>query len=182
MIEQLLHDIEKYQANSAQDTVLKDQFLQFIRANPGNCLLRSNLCGHLTASAWVIDSETKSKTLLVNHVKLNRWLQPGGHADGDSDLMRVALKELEEETGIKAKISNQQIFDLDVHAIPWHQQVPPHLHFDVRYIFLTSAHAPLIISEESRELVWVDLTALESLSVDQSVLRLAEKSHQLRPS
>ena len=176
MIEKLLNSIEKYQPSSPYDTVLKDQFSQFIRANPDNCLLRSNLSGHLTASAWVIDSETKSKALLVNHVKLNRWLQPGGHADGDSDLMHVAQKELEEETGIKAEISNPQIFDLDVHAIPWHKQVPPHLHFDVRYLFLASAHATLIISEESRELAWVDLTALELRGVDESVLRLAEKS------
>jgi 8-oxo-dGTP pyrophosphatase MutT (NUDIX family) len=176
MIEKLLNTIENYQSSAPFDTVLKDQFTQFIRANPDNCLLRSNLSGHLTASAWVIDSETKSRALLVNHVKLNRWLQPGGHADGDSNLMHVAQKELEEETGIKAEISNPQIFDLDVHAIPWHKQIPPHLHFDVRYLFLASAKAPLSISEESRELAWVDLAALELRGVDESVLRLAEKS------
>ena len=168
--------LERYQTPNEEDKVLKQQFLQFIAAFPDNFHLRSNLTGHLTGSAWVLDSESKSKVLLVKHTKLQRWLQPGGHADGDGDLQRVAMKELLEETGIVAENAADGIFDLDVHAIPWHKQVPPHLHFDVRFLFFASITAPLQISSESQELAWVSLDKLQDYNPDQSVLRLKEKS------
>jgi 8-oxo-dGTP pyrophosphatase MutT (NUDIX family) len=176
MIEEIIKNISDYQAETSAQNALKVQFEQFIKANPTNCLLRENLTGHLTASAWVIDSETRRHALLVKHVKLQRWLQPGGHADGDPDLIEVACKELQEETGIIAKPISNQIFDLDTHAIPWHKDVPPHLHFDVRFLFTVSIKTPLTLSDESHELRWVEVNKLAEYGVDQSVLRLGEKS------
>lgn len=167
--------ILQYHAKSAAEVALKEQFLQFIGAFNLRAFERSNLTGHLTGSAWVIDP-TEKKVLLLYHRKLDKWLQPGGHADGIVDMLTVATKELTEETGLAVRAHSDEIFDLDVHAIPWHKETPPHLHFDVRYLFLASINQELKISEESSDLRWFALEQLEALAVDASVARMSHKT------
>ena len=77
-------------------------------------------------------------TVLLHHKKLNRWLQPGGHADGNGNLFEVALDEASEETGLSLSIFTpvtSLIFDIDVHKIPKRGAEPAHMHYDIRYIF-----------------------------------------------
>ena len=97
-------------------------------------LHRSCLAGHLTGSAAVVDPSTRD-VLLLFHAKVQRWLQPGGHADGDGHLARVALREAEEETGIEGLRVLMPAIDLDVHVFHNARETEPdHLHLDVRHL------------------------------------------------
>jgi 8-oxo-dGTP pyrophosphatase MutT (NUDIX family) len=138
---------------------------------------RDHLPGHVTGSAWIIDS-TRSWTLLTHHAKLNRWLQPGGHADGEEDIIHVALREAVEETGLRSlRIAGQFIFDLDIHSIPARNDFPEHLHYDVRILMEADRSEVFTITEESNELAWVPLQEVrEKTGNNISMLRMAEKT------
>lgn len=117
-------------------------FETFIRHEPA-CLERSTTAGHLTASAAVVDP-VRRHLLLIHHRKLGRWLQPGGHADGELDLAAVALREVVEETGLRrCRLVGPHPIDLDVHEIPAHGGVPAHLHYDVRFMIEADPSEPL---------------------------------------
>lgn len=147
----------------------------FVEENP-DCLVRSNLAGHLTASAFVIDRE-RQHLLLIHHKALDRWLQPGGHADGDPDLRAVARREVLEETGVAdLSLLTPRPFDLDIHPIPERKGVPAHLHYDVRFLF--EADRGSVLQGDEREVhgtVWVPLKDLASVTADESVLRAARR-------
>jgi 8-oxo-dGTP pyrophosphatase MutT (NUDIX family) len=91
------------------------QFEVFLRTH-ADAFERSNQAGHFTGSAWLVSSDG-TRVLLMHHRKLDRWLQPGGHADGDADLARVALREAQEETGMADIRLDGGIFDIDRHRI-----------------------------------------------------------------
>lgn len=140
-----------------------------------DCFKRTHLPGHITGSAWILDEEEKH-VLLVHHAKLNKWLQPGGHADGDEDVLRVALREAEEETGIrKFLVTENRIFDIDIHPIPARKDFPGHLHYDVRYRVQASIQEPLVVSEESHDVQWIALDQLEKYNNEPSLLRMRSK-------
>lgn len=148
---------------------------EFVEKTPA-CLERSSLAGHLTASAFVIDRERRH-LLLIHHRALDRWLQPGGHADGDPDLRAVARREVLEETGLaELDLVTPRPFDLDIHSIPERRGVPAHLHYDVRFLF--EADGSLVLAGDEREVrgaAWVPLSDLASLTSDESVLRAARR-------
>jgi 8-oxo-dGTP pyrophosphatase MutT (NUDIX family) len=141
------------------------------------CFQRDHLPGHLTGSAWVINHE-RSKVLLVHHAKLRRWLQPGGHADGDEDILRVALRELGEETGLKNFVlAIPSLFDIDIHTIPQRTDFPEHLHYDVRFLIEADEQEPLTIDHESTGIRWVRPSDLPDLTGHHpSLLRMAGKA------
>ena len=116
------------------------------------------------------------RVLLTHHRKLGKWLQLGGHADGDPDPLRVAMREAREESGIEtiAPISTE-IFDLDVHEIPPHGGVPAHDHYDVRFLLRVEGDEAYRVGDESVDLAWVPMADVETLDVDESVLRMREK-------
>ena len=140
---------------------------------------RDHLPGHMTASSWIVD-EARQHVLLVYHAKLNRWLQPGGHADGDEDLYAVAKKEAVEETGLaQLNPASRNIYDIDIHVIPARKDFPEHFHYDVRFCFVASMAEPLILSPESHDLRWVKFSDVDTLSEGNvSMLRMVEKSSQ----
>ena len=106
-----------------QEAAVAGQFLELL-SDPHDPFLRQRLAGHFTGSAWVVSADG-ARTLLTHHRKLDRWLQPGGHADGDVDLAGVALREAQEETGVAGlRLEDGAIFDLDRHWIPMRGQVP----------------------------------------------------------
>jgi 8-oxo-dGTP pyrophosphatase MutT (NUDIX family) len=146
---------------------------EFVSGSP-DCLLRSNLAGHLTGSAFVVD-RGRRRLLLIHHKALDRWLQPGGHADGDPDLAAVARREVLEETGIgDLEILIPGPFDLDIHAIPEKKGVSAHLHYDVRFLFATDGGLiPRGDEREVNEALWVPFQALPEMRLDDSVLRPA---------
>ena len=150
-----------------------EQMLRFVVETP-DCFERSHAAGHITGSAWLL-SPGGDRALLTLHRKLGLWLQPGGHADGDADTLRVALREAEEESGIIGiRPLRREIFDVDIHTIPPHPAsgAPEHLHYDVRYL-LQAPHERYVVSAESTALAWYTRAELTALAVDESVMRLA---------
>ncbi len=139
------------------------------------CFERELAVGHLTGSALITDPEKRS-IVLVLHRKLDMWLQPGGHADGESDLAKVAAVEALEETGISnLKQVSAEIFDLDIHPIPRHRQVPEHLHYDVRFLFQAEPGAAVTTSSESHDVRWVPIDAVGAYTREESILRMVRK-------
>jgi 8-oxo-dGTP pyrophosphatase MutT (NUDIX family) len=136
---------------------------------------RERRAGHFTGSAWVVSADGR-RTLLMHHRKLDRWLQPGGHADGDMDLARVALREAEEETGLRDLVVEADVFDLDRHAIPARGDEPEHWHYDVRYVVRATGSEDFIVNEESHALGWRDVSEVAiDPHADESVRRMARK-------
>ncbi len=147
-----------------------------------DCLLRSCGPGHLTGSAWIL-SPDRRRTLLTHHHKLDKWLQLGGHADGEADLLAVALREAREESGLRSvRAMRVEIFDLDRHWIPPRKSDPGHYHYDLRFLFEADPAEPLLISSESKDLAWVELAAVAALNPEESIARMVRKSvADLRP-
>lgn len=140
---------------------------------------RDHLPGHFTGSAFIINP-SRSKTLLIHHAKLNKWLQPGGHADGDEHILNVALREAREETGLQEIIPmSEDFFDIDIHEIPSRADFPTHFHYDFRYLLMADEKLPFQINEESLDAKWVDLDSLELFSNESSLFRMRHKVQHL---
>lgn len=171
MRQQLRKAIERYISRGGRSDAAR-RCLALLDA-PG-CFRRDHFQpGHFTASAWVVDPAEHS-CVLVHHRKLDRWLQPGGHADGEADLPAVAAQELVEETGIEA-VAEPGIFDIDIHLIPPWGAAPAHAHFDLRYRFVVPRDTALVLNAaESKAVAWVPLSELSAYEVDASVQRLAQ--------
>ncbi len=147
---------------------------------------RESATAHLTASALITNPDF-DKVLLTLHAKLAMWLQLGGHADGDTDLYRVAQREgFEESGGVRmllhppdriwvASAAPSMIFDLDVHRIPERKGEPSHWHFDVRFLFIADPVEPLQITAESKHLAWIPLSDAYGLTEEKSMHRQFEK-------
>ena len=149
--------------------------LRFIAAHP-DVLLRTCLEGHLTGSAWIVNAE-RTRTLLTHHRKLGKWLQLGGHADGDPDLRAVALREAEEESGLaRLRLVSPAIFDFDRHRIPARGGEPAHWHYDVRFMIEADPADPLVVTNESKALAWVELAAVGGLNPGESIARMVRKT------
>jgi 8-oxo-dGTP pyrophosphatase MutT (NUDIX family) len=130
---------------------------------------------HFTGSAWLVSADGE-RVLLTHHRKLARWLQLGGHADGDIDLARVALREAEEESGLNDLDVLPELFDLDRHRIPARGDEPEHWHYDVRYVVRAGANEAFVVSEESHALAWRNIREIaDDGSSDASLRRMAQK-------
>lgn len=172
---ELIKHLSTYSTKFGDEEPFVSKFLDLL--NFRRCFYRDHLPGHITGSAWIVD-ETKSHVLLIHHAKLNRWLQPGGHADGDENIFRVSLREAEEETGLKKlKPFTEGVFDLDVHPIPARNDFPEHLHYDVRFAFIASGKEELQLSHESHDLQWIKISQVpEYTQHNRSIIRMIEKT------
>lgn len=164
-----------YRERRPEEAATVDGFLALLQ-DPQDPFFRERLAGHFTGSAWVVSADG-GRTLLTHHRKLDRWLQPGGHADGDNDLARVALREAEEETGVAGlRLEDGAIFDLDRHWIPERGEVPGHWHYDVRYVVRAGDDERYVVSGESHALAWRDIAAvLDDPASGESMRRMAYK-------
>lgn len=158
-------------ASSEESVLHQAEILAFIDDHD-DALHRTCLEGHLTGSALVVDA-AREKVLVMLHAKLGLWLQPGGHADGEANLARVAFDEATEETGIEGLRVAWPPVDCDIHSIPERPGEPAHLHLDVRFVVLAPPGATAVANHESHGLRWVDLDGLNELAGDASLRRLA---------
>ncbi len=145
-----------------------------------DCFERSLLVGHITASALIV-SPDRQRVVLIHHRKLNRWLQPGGHADGNPDVAAVATQEAQEETGLTSLHLVHEssplpvIFDVDVHTIPARAGVPMHLHYDIRYLIEADPTELFRRNHETTDMRWFTLAAAVQYADSESVMRMIRK-------
>lgn len=140
---------------------------------------RTHEVGHFTGSAWLVSADGQ-RVLLTHHRKLERWLQLGGHADGDTDLARVALREALEESGVSNLQVEGGIFDLDRHRIPARGSEPEHWHYDVRYVVRAGPDETFVVSSESHALAWRPIADVATdPAMGESMHRMARKWLQM---
>lgn len=147
-----------------------------------DCFDRHLWPGHITGSVWVVNP-ARDKVLLLHHRKHDQWFQPGGHADGDADILRVALRETQEETGLPPeaiKLVNDSIFDVDIHTIPASERGPEHMHYDIRFLVEIDDSITVPGNTESHQVLWVPLEEATRFNNNLSTCRMLEKSRRLR--
>jgi 8-oxo-dGTP pyrophosphatase MutT (NUDIX family) len=166
--------VEAFAPTDQAQKAAQDTILDFVEQHP-DALHRSCLDGHFTGSSWVVDHDASSGLILL-HTKAKRWLQPGGHADGNARLEAVALREAQEESGIENLEVWSSPIDIDVHVVedPSAPQTS-HLHLDVRYLIKAPKGARVQGNHESLALQWITEDQLDDqgLALDDSTKRVA---------
>ena len=185
----LYQDIQNYIPTNQQEELDKEVMLKFIKANP-DYLDRTNLVAHFTASMWTVNKE-RTKTLMVYHKIYDPWSWIGGHADGEEDLCAVALRELQEETGVEnAKLVSKDIFSLETIIVEGHEKkgayVPSHLHLNVTYLAEADENEVLTVKEDENRGVkwWTFEEALEVSTepwmIERIYKKLIDKSKEMK--
>lgn len=180
----LWNTIRNYKPVNPQEEHDRKQMLEFIEHN-GDYLERKNLAGHFTASMWTVN-KARTKTLMAYHNIYDSWAWIGGHADGMEDLCAVAMKELQEETGVNhARLVSEEVFSLETLTVDGHVKrgvwVPSHLHFNLTYLAEAEEEEKLMIREEENSAVqwWTFEEALkvstEPWMVEHIYKKLIEK-------
>lgn len=166
--------LRRFAAIDADQAAMAADYLALLEAGR-HPFMRECLAGHFTGSAWLVSGDGR-RTLLTHHRKLDRWLQPGGHADGNMDLAAVALREAMEESGLPDLQVEAAVFDLDRHWIPEHGSVPGHWHHDVRFVVRAMGSERFAVSAESHALAWRDIAELaDDATADVSLRRMARR-------
>ena len=173
----LKEQIENYIPCNEQEANDKEQYLEFIN-NFDDVLTRKNIFGHFTASAFVVNKE-KTKMVVVYHIINDGWIYPGGHADGEEDLLSVAVREVEEETGLNVKVLDENIFSIQSAPVKGHvkngKYVSAHLHLDVLYIMEADDTIPLVFKEdELRGVKWIPFEE----ATDKAICNFARPIHK----
>ena len=181
----LLEKIRKYIPVNEQEEKDKDQMIKFILENK-DYLSRENAVAHFTTSIWTVNKE-RTKTLMVYHNIYDSWSWVGGHADGVEDLAQVAMRELQEETGVKnASLVSDEILSIETLTVDGHVKkgvyVPCHLHFNVTYLAEADEKETLIVKEDENQAVkWFTYedalkASTEPWMVENVYKKLVEKS------
>lgn len=169
----LLRSVEEYLVRFPEERDVVERLRSFIEREPA-CFERSTTEGHITGSAWLVDSSGEH-VLLTHHRKLNAWFQLGGHADGEADVLAVAMQEAREESGITLiEPVSTAIFDIDIHLIPARGSEREHFHYDVRYAFRTHERS-YVVSAESHDVAWIRIDRITDVTTEHSMLRMAQK-------
>lgn len=173
--ERALACLADYAPDDDEQRQTRDAIVRWVLEQP-TPFERANLAGHLTASALLVTPD--GRALLTHHRKLGRWLQLGGHCDGDANLAHVALREAIEESGIEELAIDPRIVDVDIHRIPARPatqaraEEPAHDHLDCRFVVYAPEGAVERISDESLALGWFAIDEALRLDLDRSLVRL----------
>lgn len=174
----LYKSLDTYQPIDAEESHNYKVLKEFLDSSD-NCFNRSNLDGHITADAIVMD---KNGNVLLNHHKfLDIWAFFGGHSDGDEDSLNVAKREVAEETGItEVDDLGGEILDIDVHTIPENiaKKEPEHIHYNIRFLFVVNSH-DFTISDESKEIEWMSFEQAMKLLANTNRLRSLKKAYKI---
>lgn len=183
----LLENIENYIPVNEQEENDKKVMLDYMKHNP-DYLTRENKVAHFTTSIWTVNRE-RTKTLMVYHNIYDSWSWIGGHADGEEDLAKVALRELEEETGVEnATLVSKDIFSLEILTVDGHMKkgryIPSHLHFNVTFLAEADETQMLVVNEEENKGVkWFSFedalkVSSEPWMVERVYKKLIEKANK----
>ena len=181
----LLEKIRNYIPVNEQEEKDKEQMIKYILENK-DYLSRENAVAHFTTSIWTVNKE-RTKTLMVYHNIYDSWSWVGGHADGVEDLAQVAMRELQEETGVKnASLVSDEILSIETLTVDGHVKkgvyVPCHLHFNVTYLAEANEEETLIVKEDENQAVkWFTYedalkASTEPWMVENVYKKLIEKS------
>lgn len=180
-----IEEIEKYTPYTKQEESDKEAILYAIDSF-NNLLTRENPLAHITSSGYIVNKD-KTKVLMIYHNIYNSWSWTGGHADGDEDLLYVAIKEAKEETGVKnIKALDNEIFSLDVLPVPAHtkrgKEIASHLHLSVAYLLEADENDELIIKEDENSGVkWIPIDEVGIYSTELDMIKLYEKfNHKIK--
>ena len=169
----LARALREYAARHPAERACADAFADFVSDEP-RCYERDCWRGHVTGAAWLVNL-AGTHVLLTHHRKLDLWLQLGGHSDGDPDVRAVAFREATEESGLRVKLLDDAIYDIDIHDIPARRDDPAHRHFDVRFAMQVVDSERYTVSAESHDLAWVPIDNLAPVTSEPTILRMAEK-------
>lgn len=160
----LREKLERYSPTDEKEIADKVKMLKFLNSHE-DCFERSQSLGHFCGSCW-LGNYDGTKFLLSLHNKYKRWVPLGGHADGDSDILRVAMKEAREESGLgHLEFVSEEIFDIGIYPFPKRDGTPAHLHYAVAFLIRASApNESIKISEESLDLRWFEKYPLDDMS------------------
>ena len=166
--------VRGHRAIDEQERAHRDHVLRFVESTADPMDRNVFVPGHITGSAFVA-SEDGRRVLLIHHAKLNRWLQPGGHAEaGETDAREVARREVKEEVGLETAADAGELFDIDVHTIPARNEQPAHFHFDLRYLFVVP-HGDVTAAEEVLDARWFELDEAERIVGEEGLRRMIRK-------
>ena len=180
---EIYEQIKAYRTWNEQERQDQVLILDFLRKNP-DAFYRTNLLAHMTASAWVVNPQ-RSKVLMVYHRLYDSWSWAGGHADGEEDLLAVALREVREETGLqRLHPVTEDIYSLEVLTVDGHEKhgkyVPSHLHLNLTYLLEAEENQPLRVCEaENSGVAWFALAdALAASTEPWFVERIYKKLNE----
>ena len=171
--------IEAYIPYNEQEERDKELMLKYINTF-NDVLTRENKMCHFTASNWIINKD-RTKVLMIYHNIYKSWAWTGGHADGDSDLLHVALKEAEEETGLNnLKLLIDGIFGLQILTVDSHikrgKYVSSHLHLDCCFLFEANEEDELKIKEDENSGVkWINIDEATKITNEEKMRPIYEK-------
>jgi 8-oxo-dGTP pyrophosphatase MutT (NUDIX family) len=177
---ELLNMLTNYHSRFMEEEAYVRRSIEFV--NQHEKIFDRETPVHVTGSAWVV-SPDREQVLLMHHRKLNEWFQPGGHADGDADILRVALRECAEETGLESshiRLIDSSIFDVDIHTTPAMGNTPPHEHIDIRFVVEIDDWLPIPGNDESHAVEWFPLYQVLRYNNNRSTYRMLEKTRAMR--
>ena len=172
----LKEELEQYEPFNEQEEKDREVILKWLAMDPDTLYTRANTAAHLTASAWVVNP-AKTKVLMAYHNIYNSWAWLGGHADGNEDLLQVAMKEVREESGIReVHPLSEKIFSIEALTVDGHikkgEYVSSHIHLNITYLLEADPDQPLHHkADENRAAAWFDL---EEVYVKSSELWFTE--------
>ena len=179
--QELLRLLQKHSTRFMDEAGYRARAIGFVNMHT-DCFHRHLWPMHVTGSSWVVCPD-RERVLMLHHRKHDQWFQPGGHADGDADILRVALRETSEETGLDPShihLLHEDIFDVDIHAIPAIGNEPPHEHVDIRFLVEIDDKLEIPGNDESHDVIWVDLHKVSRFNNNRSTYRMVEKTRLMR--
>lgn len=166
----LYEELKLYTPFNQQEEKDKQLFLDFIEKND-DAFFRENVTGHITASSFIVN-KSRTRVLFCYHNIYNSWSWTGGHADGEENLLSVAIKESTEETGVSVTPVSKKIFSVELLPVAGHikkgKYVSSHIHYNVTYLLEADENEKTAVCEEENSAVsWIDISEIPHKSTEK---------------